>query len=296
MDTELLKTFMEVSRTRHFGRAAENLYLTQSAVSFRVRQLEGLLGVELFSRQRNNIQLTSAGEKLMPLAESTVLLEQRIRQEVAMADGKYQQMSLGATPNLWDAFLQQQLSLLMSRSSGIALNAMAHSSGNLVRQIIERTLDLAFVFDAPKVDELTTREVMDIPLYLVATSPCDNWQAALEGDYVLVDWGTSFQIQHAQEFKGARPPVLQTNTGRIALECILSNGGAAYLPASLIRPYLNDGQLYIVPHAPVISRTVYASFHASSGREELIERVIDQISGNIADWSELNLPEGETLP
>ncbi|MGB1090783.1 MAG: LysR family transcriptional regulator, partial [Oceanobacter sp.] len=37
MDTELLKTFLEVSRTRHFGRAAENLFLTQSAVSFRVR-------------------------------------------------------------------------------------------------------------------------------------------------------------------------------------------------------------------------------------------------------------------
>ena len=70
MDTELLKTFMEVSRTRHFGRAAENLYLTQSAVSFRIRQLESVLGVELFSRQRNNIQLTEAGEKLMPLAKT----------------------------------------------------------------------------------------------------------------------------------------------------------------------------------------------------------------------------------
>ena len=34
MDTDLLRTFIEVSKTRHFGRAAENLYLTQSAVSF----------------------------------------------------------------------------------------------------------------------------------------------------------------------------------------------------------------------------------------------------------------------
>ncbi len=47
MDTELLKTFLEVSRTRHFGRAAEALYLTQSAVSFRIRQLENQLGVNL---------------------------------------------------------------------------------------------------------------------------------------------------------------------------------------------------------------------------------------------------------
>lgn len=48
MDTELLKTFLEVSRTRHFGRAAESLYLTQSAVSFRIRQLENQLGCEPF--------------------------------------------------------------------------------------------------------------------------------------------------------------------------------------------------------------------------------------------------------
>jgi len=291
MDTELLKTFMEVSRTRHFGRAAENLYLTQSAVSFRVRQLEGLLGVELFSRQRNNIQLTPAGEKLMPLAESSVLLEQRIRQEVAMADGKSQQMSLGATPNLWDAFLQEQLRLFMSSSPGIALNAMAHSSGNLVRQIIERTLDLAFVFDAPKVDELTTIEVMNIPLYLVSAEPCESWQDALAQDYVLVDWGTSFQIQHAQEFKGAKPPVLQTNTGRIALDCILSNGGSAYLPSSLIQPYLDSGQMHVVPDAPVINRTVYASFHAS---EELINKVIEQIATNVTAAAALASPQGES--
>lgn len=279
MDTELLKTFMEVSRTRHFGRAAENLYLTQSAVSFRVRQLEGLLGVELFSRQRNNIQLTAAGEKLMPLAESSVLLEQRIRQEVAMADGQHQQMSIGATPNLWDALLQQHLSLFMSSSPGISLTAVSHSSGNLVRQIIERTLDLAFVFDAPKVDELTTVDVMQVPLYLVATTPCEHWQQAFEHNYVLVEWGTSFQMQHAQEFKTARAPVLQTNTGRIALDCILNNGGAAYLPLTLVQSGLDQGQLFIVPDAPVIKRTVYASFHSTSGREELINRVLSQIAG-----------------
>lgn len=48
MDTELLKTFLEVSRTRHFGRAAEALYLTQSAVSFRIRQLENQPGRKPF--------------------------------------------------------------------------------------------------------------------------------------------------------------------------------------------------------------------------------------------------------
>ena len=139
MDTDLLKTFMEVSRTRHFGRAAENLYLTQSAVSFRVRQLEDILGVELFSRQRNNIQLTPAGEKLMPLAESSVLLEQRIRSEVARADGQTHSLAIGATPNLSDAFLQYELTDLADGES-LSLSATAHTGTTLIRQIGERSL------------------------------------------------------------------------------------------------------------------------------------------------------------
>lgn len=68
MDTELLKTFLEVSRTRHFGRAAESLYLTQSAVSFRIRQLENQLGANLFTRHRNNIRLPASGFYPMPKA------------------------------------------------------------------------------------------------------------------------------------------------------------------------------------------------------------------------------------
>lgn len=82
MDTELLKTFLEVQKTRHFGKAAENLYLTQSAVSFRIRQLEQSLGVPLFVRFRNNIQLTSAGELLLPHAEAVLTAIGAAKQQI----------------------------------------------------------------------------------------------------------------------------------------------------------------------------------------------------------------------
>ncbi|MDP5206954.1 LysR family transcriptional regulator, partial [Alishewanella sp. SMS9] len=85
MDTELLKTFLEVQHTRHFGKAAENLYLTQSAVSFRIRQLEQQLGVHLFVRHRNNIQLTAAGARLLPHAQTMLSALQRARQDVAQS-------------------------------------------------------------------------------------------------------------------------------------------------------------------------------------------------------------------
>lgn len=277
MDTELLKTFMEVSRTRHFGKAAENLYLTQSAVSFRIRQLEGLLGVDLFVRQRNNIQLTAAGERLMPLAESSVLLEQRIRQEIASITGKQQQLLIGATPTLWEVWLQEHLSGCIEALPEITLTALSHSSTNLVRQLIERTLDLAFVLDAPKVDELTTVEVKQLPLYLVSAQPSTQWQSVLSDHYVLIDWGTSFQMQHAQEIKVPISPALRTNTGRIALDYVLKKSGAAYLPLSLVKPELDAGRLVVLEDAPVLTRTIYASFHEASGREDIINTLIELI-------------------
>ncbi len=280
MDTDLLKTFMEVSRTRHFGRAAENLYLTQSAVSFRVRQLEDMLGVELFSRQRNNIQLTAAGEKLMPLAESSVLLEQRIRSEIATAEGQTDALAIGATPNLWDAFLQNELTSI-ARGDTLFLNAVAHTASTLVRQIGERSVDLAFMFDAPKVDDFITREAHVLRLYMVTTGQAENVDDALADGYVMVDWGTAFTMQHAQALRTAHVPVLKTNTGRIALDWLLNSGGTAYLPLSMTRVFEQSGQLRRVADAPVIERSVYASYHISREDDPLISQVVDSVSQHL---------------
>lgn len=279
MDSELLKTFLEVSHTKHFGKAAENLYLTQAAVSTRIRQLESQLGVQLFTRLRNNIRLTPAGEKLRPLAKANLTLVQRIRQEVAIANNQNQQISIGATPNLWDAFLQHELSKLFSQFPGIAMRAEAHTATTLARQLLERTLDIAITFDAPKIDEVSTEEIVQVPLFLASSHKANSWQEAMQNHYVMVDWGTAFKVQHAQQFSGAPPAVLHTNTGRIALDFLLTNGGSAFLPESLLMPYVELGQLHIVEDTPSISRSVYASYITESDRLDSFRKVINAIKG-----------------
>lgn len=279
MDSELLRTFLEVSHTKHFGKAAENLYLTQAAVSTRIRQLESQLGVQLFNRLRNNISLTPAGEKLRPLANANLTLVQRIRQEVSITSDQNQQISIGATPNLWDAFLQHELTKLFGKFPGIAMRAEAHTATTLARQLLERTLDIAITFDAPKIDEVSTEEIIQVPLFLASSFDTDDWQVAMENHYVMVDWGTAFNIQHAQLFAGAPPAVLQTNTGRIALDFLLTNGGSAFLPESLLMPYVESGQLYLVTGAPSISRSVYANYITESDRLDSFKKVISAIKG-----------------
>jgi DNA-binding transcriptional LysR family regulator len=70
MDLRQLEYFAAVARHRHFGRAAEDLYVTQSAVSQQVRRLEAELGLALLRRTSRGVEVTPAGEELQARAEA----------------------------------------------------------------------------------------------------------------------------------------------------------------------------------------------------------------------------------
>ncbi|GHX63814.1 transcriptional regulator, LysR family [Vibrio cholerae] len=118
MDVKVFRTFLELAKVRHFGRAAENLYLTQAAVSARIKQLENHFDAQLFTRDRNNIKLTSAGERLVGYAEVMVATLQQAKFELSLESGKALQLTLGGTPNIWDAYLQHCLSRITDTFEG----------------------------------------------------------------------------------------------------------------------------------------------------------------------------------
>lgn len=90
MDTQALKAFLAVADQQSFSQAAEQLYLTQSAVSKRIAQLEQHLNASLFDRHNRTISLTEAGLSLLPKAQEilnlvadTELTIQSLKQEVS---------------------------------------------------------------------------------------------------------------------------------------------------------------------------------------------------------------------
>ena len=67
-----LRAFEAAARHLHFTRAAEELHLTPTAISHQVRQLEDILGVELFRRYPRPVKLSPAGEKLFPVLRDSL--------------------------------------------------------------------------------------------------------------------------------------------------------------------------------------------------------------------------------
>lgn len=272
MDVKVFRTFLELARVRHFGRVAENLYITQAAVSARIKQLESYFDTQLFIRDRNNIKLTSAGERLISYAEVMVTTLQQAKLELSLDDGKALQLTLGGTPNIWDAYLQNCLSVVTDSFGGYGFMAEVMGREMLSRSLLERTLDMAFAFDQIKADELNCKKVADVVLVLVSTEQ-DSLDTVFDKKYVYVDWGTRFASEHSERHPKIPAPFLRTSTARIALDFILEKGGAAYLPISLVEPFIANGQLYKVSGVEDWHRPIYLSYRKASSSVEAIKQV-----------------------
>ncbi|NAX30818.1 LysR family transcriptional regulator, partial [Vibrio sp. V37_P2S8PM304] len=242
------------------------------AVSARIKQLESYFDTQLFIRDRNNIKLTSAGERLISYAEVMVSTLQQAKLELSLESGKALQLTMGGTPNVWDAYLQNCLSVVTDALSGYGFMAEVMGREQLNRQLLERTLDMAFAFDQIKAEELSCKKVADMVLLMVSTEQ-ESVETVFDSQYVYVDWGTRFASEHAERHPKAPAPYLRTSTARIALDFILEKGGSAYLPASLVEPFINSGQLHKVQGVRDWQRPIYLSYRKNSSSVEAISQV-----------------------
>lgn len=98
METRQLRYFVAVAETRHFGRAAERLHIAQSPLSQAIRQLEAQLGAPLFERTTRRVDLTAAGEELLPEAVRILASLDAARDQVGrVAAGALGRLRVGAT-------------------------------------------------------------------------------------------------------------------------------------------------------------------------------------------------------
>ena len=273
MDIELIKTFIEVKDCRHFGKAAENLYLTQAAVSSRIRQLEQYFGVELFIRKRNNIQLTPAGERLVSHAEIMMQTLRMAKQDVALTVDQVTQISIAGTPNTWDTYIHDAISKIYTTQPNLSLVAEILAREQITRQLLERSLDVAIIFDPPKAEELRIELLHTFELVPVSTFNESVDKPSDIKRYIRVDWGTHFTAWHGKELKGMATPLMRTSTARIALDLMMQCGGTAYLPDVLVAPFIEQGNLYQLSNLPCFKREVYIAYHIENEQAEKLHAI-----------------------
>ncbi len=276
MDLELLRTFLELNRTRHFGRAAEALFVTQAAVSCRLKSLEEQLGVKLFERSRREMRLTPEGSRLIRHSEKLIATWRSARQDVSLAEAS-EQLVIGGSLRLWDVLLQRWLHDLRRAYPTLAIISEAQSPDFLTRKLIDGTLDVAIMLEPAQLEIMHVREIATVEFILVSSDAGLEVEQALVENYVFVDWGLSFGLDHRRTFPDAPEAMTRVSHAKMALEYINLIGGSAYLPRRMVGKDIELGLLYEVADAPVFTRQAYATYPVRSSRLELIERSLELV-------------------
>lgn len=268
MDLHLARTFLEVAASGSFIGAAEQLHLTQTAVSARIRALEEQLGRRLFVRNKAGARLTPAGERLIRHATTLIQVWERARQQVALPPGREDGVSLGGELSLWHPLLADWLVWMHDECPEIALRAEVDSPMRLLERVQDGSLDLAVLYNPPQRPDLVSELLTEEKLIMI-TSAADG--SMNREQYVYVDWGPAFAINHQAAFPELSSPPISVSLGPLALTYLLTVGGCGYFRVGTAQPFLADGRLHRVNDAPEFSHSAYVVY-ASRSDCDVIDR------------------------
>lgn len=278
MDIHLLRTFIEVHRQRNFGEAAKSLFVTQAAVSARIKQLEALLGVRLFQRSARFVRPTAEGNRFLHHADRMVAAWRQALLSMARSGPGAHQLSIAGSQRLWDVFLQEGWFHALRRAKpDWVVWAETGPMEWLLPRLFDGLLDVVVTLEPPRVELLDTVLLTRIDLVLVSTTPGQTPEQAMGEGYVMVDWGQAFEIEHRRLFPDSPPVLTQVSHFGMALSYLQAMGGAAFLPGRVVQADVQAGRLHRVMGAPVVGRDVYAISLSRNPKEALIHEALDLI-------------------
>lgn len=259
MNQENIRAFLEIATSGSFQQAAENLHITQSAMSARIKALEARLNRQLFVRNRNGATLTSGGKIFMQHATTMMQAWERACNEVMLPDQHNHIVGLGIQLNHWQDIGLKWLDYMQENAPNTATQIRIDYSDLLMSRLRDGVIDIAIVYEPQNRPDTIVEPFITHDLVLASTSPRQAKRGLVQG-YVYVDWGFSFQHLHNQYYPDAPYHRMEFGISEPAFQHILRHGGSGYFLQHQVQDYLTSGKLHLVDNAPSIPLKTYLMY------------------------------------
>ena len=144
MNLRFVEAFYWVASLKSISRAAEKLFLTQSAMSSRISTLEDELGVQLLDRGDKQFKLTAAGARFLVYADKLLALQREVKSEMGSNQPMAVSMRIGAIESVLHSWLIPWLEKLRADHPGLELELTVETTPILMDLVQRGTLDLVF--------------------------------------------------------------------------------------------------------------------------------------------------------
>lgn len=261
-----LRLFMQVAYNRSFSETGRLANVSQPALSRTIRLLEEQLEVRLFDRNSRNVELTSAGEALLPIVERLTADFDHAFSELAQNfAGERGRVVLGALPSVAAGMLPSLLASFHATHPQVDITLRDSISGALLQQLNERQIDLAITTQTDEADLIFTPLMQDDMMLVVAAGgPHDigepaSW--ALLGEHPFIAMAPRSSVRELTDVVMARANVsskpLYECTHLSTVGALIEAGlGITALPRSTL-DMLQRGRIAARPLIdPVVERTI----------------------------------------
>lgn len=238
MNPTNIQTFLCVARCGSLSGAAAALYITQSAVSTRLRQLEEALGAPLVERRQGSrsIVLTARGEAFLPLAERWMALS---AETAAFCRDPLRTALTVAGPDSLNLYLLEPLYRhLADPAHNLALEIRTRQSQEIFALVENREVDVGFAFNLFRSESVRCRKLLSEKTVLLYTgnghpvAPIRP-QDLDPGREVFLSWSQDFQRWHDSLWPDAREARIRVDTVAMTVPHLATEGAWCFAPKSV---------------------------------------------------------------
>lgn len=260
LDPWQLKAFLAAASAGSLRRAAEELSLSPSAITARIKALEEAAGVPLFNRTGNRATLTEHGRRLVGYARRLLDLEAEARQRLAGGGEDGPQLTVRLSESLGLAVLPAALAAFRARHPGVRLILAQRSAAGLARDLRHGMVDCGVILGQPYAAEGIAATVIHREPLVAITPPGDGLAgrhavgpADLHGRELFVTpqvWGFRERLEQGLDRAGAVPASV-TECGSLALvaRCVAAGLGLGLAPRLAATALSRGGELALLPWA-----------------------------------------------
>lgn len=270
MDLELLKTFITVNKTQHFGKAANDLFVTQSAISARIRLLESQLNCQLFLRDSKPLQLTEEGKKFIVRAEEIIQTWTLAKSELMPTSAVDNTLRIASHACLWQCALSTKLS---SIEQPLQIRTIAHDK--VWQSLDDQNNDIVISYKTAKPSHLIQQDLGHLELQLVGNKRSAAHFTLDSCAFIDLDWGPAFDQFKQRTVIHKMPCNLQSDNVSAVIHLLLKSNSCAFLPISFVQ---SQAQLQAIHHPAIadFSLSLQAFYHKHAVKKQHIEAALNQ--------------------
>lgn len=276
MEIRHLKLIREVAEKKSLSKAKDALFLSQSALSHQLKEIETQLGTPLFHRVNKQLILTGAGKMALESAEK--VLRELENTEIAIkkyASGQTGTIRLATQCYTCYHWLPRLLKDFKTEFPNVEIEILHTNDPGIEQQVLNGDIDVAVVYDSSFESKLKYEELFQDEMFALVSAdhPWAKKEYVVAQDFadqqLLIH---SFPLETVTVYsqvlmpEGVKPKrVMQVQVTEAILEMVKANMGVNVMAKWIIKPYLDDKDIALVP---VTKRGIHRTWYAATLNQE----------------------------